>query len=61
METLSAASERGLSRPDIIPGLRVIGFGRTTIAVVVEDDVAVVIRVFHGGQDWERALKGDDT
>ena len=39
--------------------LRVIGFDRRImIAYRVEEARIVVTRVFHGGQDWERTLRG---
>ena len=54
---LDLASERGTLRDDIRPGLRVIGFERKlAIAFVVDKDRVIVLRLFHGGQDWEREL-----
>jgi toxin ParE1/3/4 len=51
------ASERGHSRDDVRPGLRIIGFERrATIAFAVEADRVTILRLFHGGQDWERVF-----
>jgi toxin ParE1/3/4 len=51
------ASERGHKRDDIRPGLRVAGFElRLTIAFTVDADLATILRIFYGGQDWERML-----
>lgn len=55
---LDIATERGIRRGDIAPGLHIIAFERSaTLAVLVEDKKAVVIRVFYRGQNWERALR----
>ncbi len=41
--------------------LRVIGFERRImIAYRVEETRIIVTRVFYGGQDWERALRGGE-
>jgi plasmid stabilization system protein ParE len=41
-------------RDDIRPGLRVVGFERrATIAFRVEDDRVTILRIFHGGRDWQ--------
>jgi len=46
------ASKRGLSRDDIRPGLRILGFERRmTIAFIVEPDRVVILRLFYGGRD----------
>ena len=51
------ASERGQDRHDIRPGLRIAGFERRmTVAFVVDDDRVTILRLFYGGQDWERAF-----
>ena len=55
---LDLASERGMGRDDLRPGLRIIGRGRAVIAFAVDDETVVVLRVFYGGQDWERAFGG---
>lgn len=50
-----------LSCDDIRPGLRTSTFKKRTLIVYVvdgpiEDPTINVVGVFHGGQDWERAL-----
>ena len=51
------ASERGTLRDDVRPGLRVVGFERSAnIAFMVEDERVVILRVFYGGQNWEKAI-----
>lgn len=53
-ENLDIASERGTLRPDILPGLRTLGFERrVTIAFVVDDDTVRILRLFAAGKDWE--------
>lgn len=52
------ASERGSLRDEIRPGLRVVGFERrVTVAFMVDDDRATILRFFYGGRDWERELR----
>lgn len=47
------ASERGHLRDDIRPGLRVVGFERrVTVAFVVEERRAVILRLFYAGRNW---------
>lgn len=54
------ASERGTQRNDIRPGLRIVGYQRRlTIAFVTGAKTVTILRVFHRGQDWERALTGN--
>jgi toxin ParE1/3/4 len=51
------AAERGTRRDDIRPGLRTVGFERRlTVAFTVGDASVVILRVFHGGEDWPAAL-----
>jgi toxin ParE1/3/4 len=51
---------RGTQHDEIIPGLRTIGFERrATIAFIVEQDLVLVEGIFHGGQDFETALRGE--
>jgi toxin ParE1/3/4 len=47
----------GRARDDIRPGLRTLGFERRAVIVyrIVGREV-VIVRVFHGGQDFERTL-----
>lgn len=57
---LATFPERGTKRDDIRPGLRTIGFERrATIAFRVDKAEVVIIRVFYGGQDFERKLRGE--
>jgi toxin ParE1/3/4 len=51
------ASERGVLRKDIRPGLRVVGFERRlTVTFSVEADIVTIYRLFYGGQNWEEEL-----
>jgi len=50
--------ERGTRRDDIRQGLRTMGFERrATIVFQVRKSEVVIIRIFYGGQDYERALR----
>ncbi|MFZ4604055.1 MAG: type II toxin-antitoxin system RelE/ParE family toxin [Caulobacterales bacterium] len=54
------AAERGTTRDDVRPGLRIVGFERRiTVAFVVEDQRVTILRLFYGGQDWASALDQD--
>ena len=56
---LATFPERGTKRDDIRPGLRTIGFGRrATIVFQVRKAEVVIVRVFYGGRDFERGLRG---
>ena len=56
---LATFPERGTRRDDLRPGLRTIGFERrATIAFQVRRDDVLIVRIFYGGQDFERALRG---
>lgn len=58
---LALASERGTVRNEILDGLRVIGIlGSATVAFRVSDDTVTILRVLHGGQDWQTALTAED-
>jgi len=51
--------ERGTRRDDIRPGLRTMGFERRiTIVFRVSRATVEIVRVFYGGQEYERALRG---
>lgn len=55
------ASERGMRRNDIRPGLRIVGFERrVTIAFHVDEDTVTINRVLYGGRDLDRAFGADD-
>ena len=54
---LATFPRRGHPRPDILPGLHVIGFGHSAnIAIVVEPDDVYVVGVYFGGEDYESTL-----
>jgi toxin ParE1/3/4 len=56
---LESFPERGTRRYHIRPGLRTMGFERrATIAFQVRKAEVVIVRIFYGGQDYERALRG---
>jgi len=49
---------RGTGRDDLLPGLRVAGFGRrVTIAFVVTADAVLIEGIYYGGQDFEAAVR----
>jgi toxin ParE1/3/4 len=55
------AAERGTRRDDLRPGLRTVGFERrVTIAFHVEPETVTIDRIFYGGRDVDRILRGDD-
>ena len=58
-KSLDLAAERGIALTDIRPGLRAIPFEAVVLAVLVEDNAVVVLRVFHGSQNWLRRLRED--
>lgn len=54
---LSVGSERGHLRPNVRPGLRILGFERRlTIAFVVQEETVAVLRVFTAGRNWEKSF-----
>jgi toxin ParE1/3/4 len=54
---LEVFSQRGRRRDDIWPGIRTMGFERrATIAFRVLENEVVIVRIFYGGQDYERRL-----
>jgi toxin ParE1/3/4 len=56
---LETFPERGTRRDDIRPGLRTMGFERrATIVFQVQKSEVVVVRIFYGGQDYERVFRG---
>lgn len=56
-ENLQTFPNRGTQRDDIRPGLRITNYrGSTVIAFAVIGEVAYVIGVFYGGQDYETVL-----
>ena len=51
------ASERGVRRDDIRPGLRTVGFERrVTIAFTVTAEQLIVLGFYYGGQNWQGLL-----
>jgi toxin ParE1/3/4 len=59
-ETLSDFPDRGTKRHDLRIGMRVAGFRRrVAIAFVVEPAKVIIAGIFHGGQDYEKALSAD--
>ena len=57
---LSVFPRRGTQRNDLAQGMRVVGFERrAVIAFRVEGSQVRIIRVFYGGQDYERILRRD--
>ena len=56
-ERLAFGSERGTSRDDVRPDLRVIGFERrVSVAFIVEPERVVILRLFYGGANWSDDL-----
>jgi toxin ParE1/3/4 len=54
---LETFPERGTRRDDIRRGLRTIGFERrATIAFEVTKTKVIIVRIFYGGQDFEKTL-----
>lgn len=57
---LEVFPERGSTRDDIRPGLRVIGYRRqATIAFAVKEGHVLILRVFGRGRDVEGILEGE--
>ena len=53
-EGLIAFPLRGRARDDLRPGLRVLGFDRTSeIVFAVSDDEIEILGFYYGGQDWQ--------
>lgn len=53
---------RGSRRDDIRPGVRVVGFRRrASIAFTVEGDTVSFLGIFYGGQDFEAALRAEES
>lgn len=54
---LASFPEQGVSRDDIRPGLRLLGFERrTAIAFHVTPDATIIDRILHGGQNVDAAF-----
>ena len=55
---LESFPNRGTRRDHIRPGLRTMGFERrATIVFQVKRAEVIIVRIFYGGQDYERALR----
>jgi toxin ParE1/3/4 len=55
--SLSVFPNRGTSRDDLRPGLRILGFERrAVIAFRIQADTVTILRVLYGGRDVETAL-----
>ena len=60
-ESLRTFPMRGIDRGDIRPGLRITNFRRrTVIAFAVHSQLVTVLGIFHGGQEYEDFLQGDE-
>jgi len=58
--SLAQFPNRGLPRPEILPGLRTITYGRSaTIAYLVAENAVVIMGVYTGGQNYLSALNED--
>jgi toxin ParE1/3/4 len=52
--------ERGTRRPELRPGLRVIGFERRAVIVFVIEETSVrILRVLYGGRDLTTLNEGE--
>ena len=57
---LERIPERGTRRDDIRAGLRVMGFERrATIVFQIIGNEVIIVRIFYGGRDYERILRGE--
>jgi plasmid stabilization system protein ParE len=57
LDGFDIASERGTSRDDLRPGLRVIGFERRLrIWFRIAEHEVRILRIFRAGQDWASEL-----
>jgi toxin ParE1/3/4 len=58
-EALSELPNRGRSRDDLAPGLRVLAFeGSAVIAYRVEGDLVRIVNIFYRGRDYATILRG---
>lgn len=59
---LATFPERGASREDLGPGIRLLNVKRrVTVAYLVDRESVRIVRVFYAGRDYEAELMGDDT
>ncbi|MFN3314916.1 MAG: type II toxin-antitoxin system RelE/ParE family toxin [Hyphomonas sp.] len=56
--SLSRLPHQGTQRDDVLPGLRLLPFGKAVIAFTVDDaaKTVFVLRLFYGGEDIMTAL-----
>jgi toxin ParE1/3/4 len=55
--SLSSFPERGISRGDLRPSLRILGFERrAVIAFHITTDTVTILRILYGGRDIETVL-----
>ncbi|SMH53235.1 type II toxin-antitoxin system RelE/ParE family toxin [Mesorhizobium australicum] len=60
-QKLTLFPQRGTRRDEVLPGLRTVGFERrATIAFLVDGDLVLIEGIFHGGQDFESALRAGE-
>ncbi|KGD85929.1 type II toxin-antitoxin system RelE/ParE family toxin [Rhizobium sp. YS-1r] len=53
--------KRGMLRDDIRPGLRLVGYRyKATIAFSIEEDIVMIIRIFHRGRNVDFGDEPDD-
>lgn len=57
IRSLDLAAERGISREDLLEGLRVVAIENVVVATRIRADRVYVLRVFAHGRDWERSLR----
>lgn len=51
---MRVAPKRGHKRDDIRPGLKIIGFERrVSVAFTVSETRVTILRLFHGGRNWQ--------
>ena len=57
---LDTFAERGHPRPDLLPGLQVVGYHAANIAFVVERPHVYVVGVYFGGESYDSELAAID-
>jgi toxin ParE1/3/4 len=57
---LEAFPHLGTSQSDLLPGLRILGFeGRISIAFTIDENQAIILRIFYGDQDFDRSFESE--
>ncbi|MGC0927365.1 type II toxin-antitoxin system RelE/ParE family toxin [Pantoea agglomerans] len=60
-ESLAQFPHRGNCRDDLLPGLRITNYRRRTIiAFMLSEKTVSILGIWHGGQDYENDLSGDE-